>query len=432
MYNKIIKRIICLLLVFFTVFGTAVIPAEAVEDPMVSKDYDQFGTAPAEEQQPEPELTETAEPEPEETIPEETEPVQQETVPEEAVPEETVPEETVEESIPEELPGEEAPEDEEVMEESAAEEEADRKVSSHPDMPLYFQTDYPNELFADSTIAKSGCSVTALAMVATYMTGHDYRPDDLARYFGGVAENNIERLEKGSEILGLTFRKAENWHKARAAIQEGKVAIVLLGRKSAFTDSQHFIVVTGVNEEGKYLVNDPYEPNYDVWCLKEGFEKGFEESLIVTGYSGAWIYDKDAMPEKVPFYSEPDIDRSNPRYPDICLTDEEKMLLARVIWVEARGESAEGQQAVAEVILNRMASDKFSDTLRGVIYGEGQFLSVEHLKDAIPWQAQYDALERALYGPYILPEDVYHFATFQTNEKVWGVIGGHIFCYAAD
>lgn len=427
MYHKSAKKIMCLLLAFVTVFGVAVIPAEAVDDPMVSKDYDQFGTTPAEEQQPEPELTELSELELEESIPEKTESAQQETALEESVPEEMV-----EETIPEELPGEEAPEDEGVVEEPAAEEEACHKVSSHPDMPLYFQTDYPDDLFADSTIAKSGCSITALAMVATYMTGHDYRPDDLARYFGGVAENNIERLEKGSEILGLSFRKAENWHKARTAIQEGKVAIVLLGKKSAFTDSQHFIVVTGVNEEGRYLVNDSYEPNYDVWCLKEGFEKGFEETSIVTGYSGAWIYDKDAMPEDPLFYSEPDIDRSNPRYPDICLTGEEKLLLARVIWVEARGESAEGQQAVAEVILNRMASGKFSDTLRGVIYGEGQFRSVEFLKDATPWQAQYDAIDRAMYGPHVLPEDVYHFATFQTNENVWGVIGGHIFCYAAD
>ena len=44
-------------------------------------------------------------------------------------------------------------------------------------------------------------------------------------------------------------------------------------------------------------------------------------------------------------------------------------------------------------------------------------------------QAQYEAIERALYGPYVLPTDVVFFATYRTNENVWGQIGGHIFCY---
>lgn len=104
-------------------------------------------------------------------------------------------------------------------------------------------------------------------------------------------------------------------------------------------------------------------------------------------------------------------------------------LLASVIWVEARGESEEGQQAVAEVILNRLVSESFPNTLKGVLYAEDQFLSINFLGDAEPYQAQYEAIERAIYGPYILPEDVVHFATFRINQNVWGQIGGHYFCY---
>jgi spore germination cell wall hydrolase CwlJ-like protein len=134
------------------------------------------------------------------------------------------------------------------------------------------------------------------------------------------------------------------------------------------------------------------------------------------------------MPEEPFLYYEED-ESGDPRYPDMQLTYEERQLLARVIWAEARGECAEGQQAVAEVVLNRMASEKFGNTLNDVIYAEGQFRSVPYLDDAEPYQAQYDAIERAIYGPYILPEDVVHFATFRTNNNVWGQIGGHIFCY---
>lgn len=296
-------------------------------------------------------------------------------------------------------------------------------------IPLYFQTDYPETMYGAGTIATSGCSVTTLAMVATYMTGHEYLPDELARYIGGRAENNMARLEYGSELLKLSYEKAKNWHYAYDALKEGKIVVLLVNNPSLFTNSQHFILLTGVTEEGKVLIHDPYKPNYDNWLLRKGFEEGFNTWDVIIGYDGAWIYDREAMPENPYIHYEPDIDRSNPRYPDISLTFAERQLLAKVIWVESRGESAEGQQAVAEVILNRLASDRFPNTLNGVIYAQGQFRSVEFLDEAEPNQTQYEAIDRALYGPYILPKEVYHFATFQTNRNVWGTIGGHIFCY---
>lgn len=95
------------------------------------------------------------------------------------------------------------------------------------------------------------------------------------------------------------------------------------------------------------------------------------------------------------------------------------------------GESAEGQQAIAEVVYNRMVSEKFPNTLEDVIFAQGQFHTVSRLEEATPCQAQYDALEDALEGPYVLPIEVVHFATYSVNENVWGQIGGHIFCYSS-
>ncbi len=303
--------------------------------------------------------------------------------------------------------------------------------TGHNGIPLYFQTDYPNNIYGVGTIANNGCSAACLAMVATYMTGHEYLPDEIARYFGGAAENNIARLEEGSATMQLPFKKAENWHETIGAIQEGKVAIILMGPTSLFTDSQHFILVTGMNEEGKLMVNDPLESNYEKWDIKRGLREGFDNKDLLLGYSGAWIYDKSAMPEEPFLYSEPLPVRGEPRY-DFQLTWEEIQLIAKVVWVEARGECNEGQQAVAEVILNRLASGDFPDNLRDVIYGENQFRSAEFLKDAQPYQLQYEMIENALYGPYVLPEDVFYFATTAKTNKVWGKIGGHIFCYAEE
>lgn len=344
-------------------------------------------------------------------------------------------EEPAAEMLKEEVPeteGTAAPEPEEMEDEHVITipslEELSASESGYSRVPLYFQTDYPNNLFGSGTIANNGCGVTCLAMVATYLTGHEYLPDELAGYFGGVAENNIERLEKGSEAMQLPWEKMENFDKTMEALREGKIIIALMESESPFTNSQHFIVLTGYNEEGLIQVNDPYEPNYEKWDLKRAFREGFTEGDICCGFSGAWAYDKDAMPEEPFLYFEEDL-RGEPRYPDIQLTYEERQLLARLIWVEAQGECEEGQQAVAEVVLNRMASPDFGNTLRGVIYGEGQFRSVPYLEDAEPHQAQYEAIEAAIYGPYVLPEGVVHFATYPTNNNVWGQIGGHIFCY---
>ena len=47
--------------------------------------------------------------------------------------------------------------------------------------------------------------------------------------------------------------------------------------------------------------------------------------------------------------------------------------LARAVYFEARGEPLEGQLAVAQVILNRVASGRYASTVCGVIDQPGQF-----------------------------------------------------------
>lgn len=296
-------------------------------------------------------------------------------------------------------------------------------------VPNYFQTNYADVRYGSGTVATSGCSITCLAMVATYMTDHLYSPAELADYFGGSAYSNMARLETASDALQLPYKKASNWHESLQALKDGKVVIALMEEASVFTESQHFIVLTGITEAGKIFVNDPNLSNYAHWELQNGFANGFDEGDILCGYSGGWIYDKEAMPEDPFIYYEPAPIRGEPRY-GIELTQEEIHLLAKVIWVESRGECESGQQAVAEVVLNRLVSDRFPDSLKDVIYAEGQFRSAKFLKKAEPYQLQYEMIENALYGPYVLPKNVYYFATTAKTDKVWGRIGGHVFCYA--
>lgn len=120
------------------------------------------------------------------------------------------------------------------------------------------------------------------------------------------------------------------------------------------------------------------------------------------------------------------------RYLEITISDEELDELAEIIYHEARGESFEGQQAVAEVVFNRVIADNFPDTVHEVIHQKKQFSTARLLGTAEPLQEQYDAINAALYGPTILPADVVFFSRDGENDKVWGSIGGHVFCYQYD
>ena len=51
-------------------------------------------------------------------------------------------------------------------------------------------------------------------------------------------------------------------------------------------------------------------------------------------------------------------------------------LLSKLVYAEARGEPYKGQVAVAAVVLNRVASSSFPNTISGVIYQSGSFDAV--------------------------------------------------------
>ncbi len=57
-------------------------------------------------------------------------------------------------------------------------------------------------------------------------------------------------------------------------------------------------------------------------------------------------------------------------------TSATQTLLAKLIYAEARGESYKGKVAVAAVVLNRVRSSEFPNTVSGVIYQKNAFESV--------------------------------------------------------
>lgn len=331
------------------------------------------------------------------------------------------------ETEPEKNQEETSEEIQETVGETIPEETKPEEQKTYDTVPLYFQEDYPDTMFGSGTVATSGCSITCLAMVATYLTEHEFFPDELAGYFGGRAENNMNRMLYGMQKMRLPYNQCENWHCVMEDLRNGKVVILMLNKRSVFTTSQHFVVLTGLTEDGKVLVNDSSIKNYERWDLKEKLITGFPESDLWVGFDGAWSFSKSAMPSDPFIYREEEV-QVDPRYVGVTLTMDERELLARMVWVEARGECFEGQQAVAEVVLNRLVAENFQNSIESVIMARGQFNSANFLDDAEPNQTQYEAVERALKGPYITPINTVYFGrTPNPNGSLWGTIGGHCF-----
>ncbi len=74
-------------------------------------------------------------------------------------------------------------------------------------------------------------------------------------------------------------------------------------------------------------------------------------------------------------------------------------LLARVIHAEARGESYQGKVAVGAVLVNRVQSSKFPNTLSGVVYQKNAFETVSNGQIWLtPSAESYKAARAALSG----------------------------------
>ena len=97
----------------------------------------------------------------------------------------------------------------------------------------------------------------------------------------------------------------------------------------------------------------------------------------------------------------------------VDFTPEERDLLARLIHAEARGEPLKGQIAVGAVVINRVKSDKFPNTITEVIYQKGQFSPIAlGTMPKVPHESAGEAAERALAG-----EDPAGGALFFYNPK---------------
>ena len=110
-------------------------------------------------------------------------------------------------------------------------------------------------------------------------------------------------------------------------------------------------------------------------------------------------------------------------------------LLSRLVYGEARGEPYTGQVAVAAVVLNRVESSSFPNTIAGVIYQSGAFDVVSDGQiNLTPNDTAIKAAQDALNGWDPSNGAIYYFnPSTATNKWIWSrpmtvTIGKHRFC----
>ena len=117
---------------------------------------------------------------------------------------------------------------------------------------------------------------------------------------------------------------------------------------------------------------------------------------------------------------------------DVVFTEDDRYLLANLIYCEAGNQPYEGQVAVGAVVINRVLSGAFPSTIPGVIYQHNQFepamtgrlaLALSR-NDATP--ACYAAADAAMAGQTTVSDCIF-FRTPIPQVTPRYVIGGHIF-----
>ena len=116
---------------------------------------------------------------------------------------------------------------------------------------------------------------------------------------------------------------------------------------------------------------------------------------------------------------------------EVTFTEDDRYLLANLIYCEAGGEPYEGQVAVGAVVINRVLSSVFPNTVSGVIYQSGQFepVSTGRLALALAENRATDSCYRAADEAMSGYSNVGTCVFFRTPiPGLTGInIGGHVF-----
>lgn len=149
-------------------------------------------------------------------------------------------------------------------------------------IPLSLQADFTEPLAVfngeQKSVATSGCGATCVSMALSYLTGREISPDTLFlwacdnnQYFGdGLSHETLSEMVRRNGARGEWVANEEA--PVLEALAAGYPVIAHMG-PGTFTEGGHYILLRGIDESGKILVNDP--------ASAARSEKAYDMSLIL-------------------------------------------------------------------------------------------------------------------------------------------------------
>ncbi len=231
----------------------------------------------------------------------------------------------------------------------------------------------------------------------------------------------LKRAEYVSYITAYDKAKLEEYQQTQASIAEKKTALeaeetTLLALKDEMKEKQSSVSQLISNKQSQLASADQQLENLEQQLREwEAYERQLEEQKAKEDLE-KWQSIQNGTSE----------DFSNIIYP---IQDGEAYLLAAIIQCEAESEPYNGKIAVGNVVMNRVMSTHFPNTITGVIYQKKQFSPVASGRLAYRLQAGVNeecirAANEVLNGTHIT--DALFFR--MNNGTINGtIIGNHVF-----
>ena len=208
----------------------------------------------------------------------------------------------------------------------------------------------------------SAGSFSELINGATYINSiADYDRKMLEMYKGVVDLIEEKEIQLNLEMAELARLKVE-------AVQEQNKVIDLVSETSVAI-AKYADEIESLEDSIEAYEKEIAEQNKDIEALKKQLE--LEKANSSLAANSAWR----------------DISQ-------VAFEDGDRKLLANLIYCEARGESYDGKVAVGSVVINRVLSERFPNTVVGVIYAPNQFAPVKSTVNSLALALAEDRASR--------------------------------------
>lgn len=205
-------------------------------------------------------------------------------------------------------------------------------------------TTYWDMIFSAKNFSELINGATYINSIAEY----DRKMLDLYKATVDTIEEKEEQLKlEMAELARLKVEAVQEQNKVMALVDETAVAIAKYANE-----------IENLEDSIEAYNKEIAEQNADIEALKKKLEEEKAQSNLAA--NSAW---RDIS--------------------EVTFEEGDRKLLANLIYCEARGESYDGKVAVGSVVINRVLSERFPNTVVGVIYAPGQFAPVTSTKNSL-------------------------------------------------